>query len=175
MSHRHEEELTKQESAPDSPIPKYEQEQKEQIYSPAEGEGNGDNDDRDDGGTEEDDNIPSDTTERPHQETKDDTLASQQLLSESESQIQIPEVEGHIWEDNTPIQQRPQIPIPETEYRPRTQTTLEQKNRPSTPKAPRTTKKQLTPIEELAQHYELTKELKDNLAFYPLIVQKTLL
>ena len=84
-------------------------------------------------------------------------------------------MEGHIWEDNIPIQQQPQIPIPEIEYRPLTQTTLEQQNRPSTPKAPRTTKKQLTPIEELAQHYDLTKELKDNLAFYPLIVQKTLL
>ena len=84
-------------------------------------------------------------------------------------------MEEHIWEDNIPIQQQPKTPIPETEYRPPTQMTLEQQNRPSTPKAPRTTKKQLTLIEELAQHYELTKELKDNLAFYPLIVQKTLL
>ena len=97
------------------------------------------------------------------------------MLSESESQIQIPEVEEHIWEDNILIQQQLQTPIPETEYRPPTQTTPEQQNRPSTPKAPRTTKKQLTPIEELAQHYELTKELKNNLAFYLLIVQKTLL
>ena len=106
-SHSYEEELTKQESEPDSPIPEYEQEQEEQTYSPAEGEGNGDNDDSDDGGIEEDDNVPSDTTERPHRETKHDTPASQQLLSESESQIQIPEVEEYIWEDNIPIQQQP--------------------------------------------------------------------
>ena len=86
-SHHHKEELTKQDLAPDSPILNSKQEQKEQTYCLAEREGNSDNDNSDDSGTEEDNNIPSDTTERPHRETKDNTPVSQQLLSESESQI----------------------------------------------------------------------------------------
>ena len=65
--------------------------------------------------------------------------------------------------------------IPETECRPLIQMTLEQQNRLPTLKALRTTKKQLNSIEELAQHYDLIKELKDNLTFYLRIVQKTLL
>ena len=176
---RHKEELIKQELASDyqeerqrdSPIPEYQQEE-QQYSSPAEEEENGDN--VSDEETEEDnDNIPSDTTERPHREYKDDTPASQQLLSESHEETPEPETDDREEPEPTiTLQHQPQIP--EKDNRSPTPKTPEKDNRPPTPKAPKTTKKQLSPIEELAQHYELTEDLKDHITFYPLTVQQDL-
>ena len=88
----------------------------------------------------------------------------------TESQEDIREPHDDIREEQelkpTIIQQQPETPQPQTP---------EREFRPPTPKAPKITKRQQEPIDELVKHYHLTEDQKDTATGYPLQVQKDFL